>query len=457
MRYIELFAGVGGMSQGLHAAGMTPAALVEWDRAAAGVIAHHWPDVPLFADVQGFTGAEVRGPVDVLAFGSPCQDLSVAGKRKGLSKDSGTRSSLFHHAIRIANHLRLHNGLRYLLWENVVGALSSSQGADFAAVLGEMADLGARDIAWRVLDAQWFGVPQRRRRVFVVCDLGGERASQILSLAQGLRRDSPPSREAGQKPTGTLSARTQGGGGLGTDFEVGGGLVAGAVCAKWAKGTGGPAGDECQNLVAHTLRGEGFDASEDGTGRGTPLVPVAFHPTQDPISSSDISHALGCGSKGGQASFAVAFAENSRAELRLESGHGQVVGSLSTGGGKPGQGRPTVAINFERRMVRTTGGQPQEELCHSLKASAGGGDGSPCVASPHSGVRRLTPRECERLMGWPDDWTQHSQPLRKEGNRWASEDKPAKTQADGPRYKQCGNGVVASVAAWIGRNLVSAA
>jgi DNA (cytosine-5)-methyltransferase 1 len=388
MTYLELFAGAGGMSLGLHRAGLEPAALVEWDRPAAGVLAHHWPDVPLFADVQAFTGSEIPGPVDLLAFGSPCQDLSIAGKRRGLVKDSGTRSSLFHHAIRIASHLRLHHGLRYLLWENVLGAFSSNQGADFASVLGEMGELGARDIAWRVLDAQWFGVPQRRRRVFVVCDLGGERAAEILSLAQGLLGDSPPRREAGQRPSGRLSARTQGGGGLGTDSELDGGLVAARMVAFGEYAMDGTASTvkardykDATDLVAHTLRGEGFDASEDGTGRGTPLV------------------AFSCKDYGADA----------------------------------GEIAPTVRA-----------------MGHAGSHANAGGQVAVCF---RSGVRRLTPRECERLMGWPDDHTLYSQPLRLEGNRWVRLDKPPKEQADGPRYKQCGNGVVASVAQWIGQQI----
>jgi DNA (cytosine-5)-methyltransferase 1 len=417
--YLELFAGVGGMSRGLESAGLHCAGHVEWDQSAAGVIAHHWPDTPLWCDVTKFTGAEVQDRVDLLAFGSPCQDLSVAGKRRGMGE--GTRSGLFFDALRIAAHLRIHNGLRYLLWENVVGALSSHKGADFAAVLGEMAELGARDIAWRVLDAQWFGVAQRRRRVFVVCDLGGERASEILALAEGLSGHPAPSREAGQKPAGTLASRTKGGGGLGTDTELDGGLVAPTLDAsygkKWGldnqhidggcglfvttpcvpaslgKGVGhnkdgfivpvispalntmrgGNRAPDTQAYIAHTLRAEGHDASEDGTGRGVPLT--CFHPTQEPIHSSDgTTHCMGA--------------------------------------------QATIA------------------------------------AMTRSGVRRLTPTECERLMGWPDGWTQTKAVLVKDGNRWIPTGKTA-AQADGPRYKQCGNGVVSSVAEWIGRRIGS--
>jgi len=171
MRVLSLFSGVGGFDMGLEAAGMTTVFQCEIDRHARAVLDYHWPDVPKWDDVSTLTGAhilEATGGVDVVAWGSPCQDLSLAGKRAGLS---GERSGLFHQGIRIIKELReLSNGTypTWSIWENVVGALSSNGGADFGEVLHEMDEAGACFSEWVVLDAQYFGVPQRRRRVFVI-------------------------------------------------------------------------------------------------------------------------------------------------------------------------------------------------------------------------------------------------------------------------------------------------
>ena len=189
MNFVSLFSGVGGFDLGLEAAGLTCVAQVEWDKDCQQVLAHHWPHVPRWGDITDVHGADLP-PADVVAFGSPCQDLSVAGNRTGFV--DGGRSNLFHQAIRIVKEMRHATADQYptfVVWENVVGALSSNDGRDFAAVLDAMADCGALDICWRVLNAQHFGVPQRRRRIFVVADLAGERAGQILAEPPSVRRD----------------------------------------------------------------------------------------------------------------------------------------------------------------------------------------------------------------------------------------------------------------------------
>ena len=147
-----------------------------------------------------------------------CQDLSVAGRRAGLA---GARSGLFHEATRIIRELRdAHGSPRFAIWENVPGAFSSNDGEDFACVLEEMAKLGARDIAWRVLDSRYHRVAQRRRRVFLVADFGGERAAEVLSLAEGLRGDSAPRRKA--RKGAPADARAGAAGGLRVDGTGGG-------------------------------------------------------------------------------------------------------------------------------------------------------------------------------------------------------------------------------------------
>jgi len=256
----SLFSGIGGFDLAFERAGCEVRWQVEIMPSCHVVLAHHWPDVPLYHDVRE-VGAHNLEPVDIITFGSPCQDLSVAGKRAGLQ---GERSGLFHEAIRIIRELRP----RFAVWENVPGALSSHHGRDFAVALDALAECGALDLAWRILDAQHFGVPQRRRRVFVVADFRGQSAGQILFESEGVRGDSASSDAPREDVAGTL------GGGAGqrgwapdTDRMT---FIAGTVSAKWAKGTGGPSGDEAQNLIAHTLQSSG--GSEDGTGRGTRLV-----------------------------------------------------------------------------------------------------------------------------------------------------------------------------------------
>ena len=157
MKVLSLFSGVGGFDLGLERAGMQTVFQCEWDKHATKILERHWPDVPRWTDVSTLTGAHVlqHAPViDVVAWGSPCQDLSVAGKRAGLS---GERSGLFHQGIRIIKEIReLTNGQypRISIWENVAGALSSSNGADFGEVLYEMDEAGACFSEWRMLDAQ---------------------------------------------------------------------------------------------------------------------------------------------------------------------------------------------------------------------------------------------------------------------------------------------------------------
>ena len=203
----ELFAGIGGFGVGFDRAGMVTKWHVEIDRACQTVLRRHWPKALILDDVTK-VGKHNLPYVDVISFGSPCQDLSVAGKRKGLV--DGERSNLFFEAIRIVDELKP----VIAIWENVPGAFSSNSGRDFAAVLGAFRDIGARDIAWRTLDAQHFGVPQRRRRIFLVADYGGERAGEILFEQQGRARDYPQSREAGKDSAAALGGDTESGGGL---------------------------------------------------------------------------------------------------------------------------------------------------------------------------------------------------------------------------------------------------
>jgi DNA (cytosine-5)-methyltransferase 1 len=173
VKFISLFSGIGGFDLGFERAGMECVAQVEIDDAARAVLEKHYPDVPKFKDVKEFGyGQFARGTIDLICGGFPCQDLSIVGKRAGLA---GERSGLWFEFARIIDELEP----RWVVIENVPGLLSSNGGADFAVILQWLVKRGY-GVCWRVLDAQYFGVPQRRRRVFVVASLGIGSCAQVL-------------------------------------------------------------------------------------------------------------------------------------------------------------------------------------------------------------------------------------------------------------------------------------
>ena len=181
---VSLFAGVGGFDLALERAGVKVVATVEWDKHAQKVLQRRFPNAALFGDIQGVTGEQLRAagfdPSNgIITGGFPCQDLSVAGKRAGLA---GTRSGLFWEICRLLDETRTQT----FILENVPGLLSSNNGRDMAVVIEALVKRGYR-IAWRVLDAQYFGVPQRRRRIFIVGCLGdsGRSPEEILALSEG--------------------------------------------------------------------------------------------------------------------------------------------------------------------------------------------------------------------------------------------------------------------------------
>jgi DNA (cytosine-5)-methyltransferase 1 len=378
---VSLFAGIGGIDLACQRAGIDVRAAVEIDPGCRGVLARHFPGTALFEDVTEVTGDQLRATGfdprhGVVCAGWPCQGNSVAGRRRGLADP---RSGLWRHVVRILAETRP----RWFLGENVHGLLSIHAGRDFATVVRDLDELGY-GVAWRVLDAQWFGVPQRRRRVFVAGCLGdGAGPVQVLLEPESGGGHPPQSRQAGPDAARTTGRRArstraagpsghnvvstlQGGGRRGhrVDAEgaAGGHLIAHAITAREAKG---PDPDATTGfIVTHALTAEGADASEDGTGRGTPLVPV-FAPL--------------------------------------------------TAGTPAGPGVNAAGRRMEDDWNLTGAGQA---------------------------VRRLTPRECERLQGFPDDWT-----------RWLAD---GIEQSDSARYRELGNAVAVPVPAWITRRLAAA-
>jgi len=227
MKVLSLFSGVGGFDMGLENAGMETVFQCEWDKHCRTILDHHWPTVPKWDDVSTLTGEYIlaHAPViDVVAWGSPCQDLSVAGKRAGLE---GGRSGLFYEGMRIINELRKASNGKYpriSIWENVYGAINSNKGEDFEAILKEMVEAGSLLCEWRVLDAQYFGVPQRRRRVFVVAIFDSATADRcpdpLLPVSEGLLWNPTTRTAKRQEPTNTAS------GSIGSGREIANSITA---------------------------------------------------------------------------------------------------------------------------------------------------------------------------------------------------------------------------------------
>jgi len=496
MRVVSLFAGIGGFDLGFERAGAKTVATVEINAHCRKLLADKWPDAVHLDDVRT-AGRHNLPECDVITFGFPCQDLSVAGKREGLR---GERSGLFYEAMRIIDELQP----AWAVWENVPGLLSSDNGRDLARELFRLGQSGYHGCV-RCLDAQWLGVAQRRRRLFGVftrLGSGAERCAEILSVAESLRGHPAPRREAGQDAAGCLASRTDGGGFPGTDEACGGYVQpVSAFCIKGAaigrKPEAGPQYGEVledicytqncveQHAVAHTLRGDGFDASEDGTGRGTPLVPVGVtihgtDPTVQKVASYDeLAQCLRARTPGN-------IDNSSTTVVQQPVSYGiRTANTSSNGWGIQEECTHTldcaqgvaVAVALRGREGGATA-ELGDEVQNCLRASGGGGDkahvlapvatfqqssmkGKGTIGYDDSGVskpvktqvdgqmvhaamqvRRLTPVECEKLQGFPPGYT--AIPWRK---------KPASDCPDGPRYKALGNSWAVPCVRWIGQRI----
>jgi DNA (cytosine-5)-methyltransferase 1 len=399
---VSLFAGIGGIDLALERSGVRVVAAVEIDKECRGVIRRHFPQVTLFEDVREVTGEQLRAAGfvpgrGVLAGGWPCQGNSVAGRRGGMGD---ARSGLWRHVVRLLAETHP----RWFLGENVPGLLSVNGGADVAVVRSDLARLGYW-WAERILDAQHFGVPQRRRRVFFVGCLG-ERAApvQVLLEPEGSTGDLAA---RGQARSATAAGAARGAGVASVATLQGGGRRGHRIDAEGAAGghltvvthtlTSRSAAEEDGTgrgvpVIAHALTSEGADASEDGTGRGTPLVTVAA-----PLTS---------GSATGE------------------------------GVNRPGR-RQEDDVNLVSLAVAGDF-SASDDIAQTIRSA----NGQPGCVSDALAVRRLSPLECERLQGFPDNWT-----------RFLAD---GTGQSDSARYRQCGNAVAVPCVEWIAQRLVSA-
>jgi len=406
MRFGSLFSGIGGFDLGFERAGMQCAWQVEINTAASSVLGRHWPHVARYSDVRKVENLE---PVDLICGGFPCQDLSVAGKRKGLA---GERSGLWFEFHRVLGEV----GPGWAVIENVPGLLSSNGGRDFAVILRGLAELGY-GVAWRILDAQYFGVAQRRRRVFIVGHLGDGRAAEVLFEREGGCWHPAPGRE---KREGTASYTP---GSFGSYREG-----VGALRHNLRDCGGGS-----ENLI--TFPG----MAQAGAGWAPPSMPISEGHT-GPLDTRR-AHVVAIPDP----AYALADATGTSPGSGRDAQDTFVVGTLSCNTGPRGHdagnflsnqavdggyvqavrlGAPAVAWHENKQGQLT---EDKEGIAKALRSGAS-----------HSyqgfGVRRLTPTECERLQGFPDGHTAD--------------------QGDTARYRQLGNAVAVPVAEWLGRKIV---
>jgi DNA (cytosine-5)-methyltransferase 1 len=487
VRYLSICSGIEAASVAWHGLGWEPVAFSEIEPFPSAVLAHHYPHVPNLGDMTKFKEWNLE-PIDLLVGGTPCQSFSVAGLRKGLHDPRGGLMLTF---LEIAQRYRP----RWVVWENVPGVLSSNGGRDFGAFLGALGELGY-GWAYRVLDAQWFGVAQRRRRVFVVACLGDQAsAAAVLFESESVQRNPAPSREKGQgaargvtrcfagssesgvaatlettshdysradgfnmvaqpvagshwdspaNPHPTLNQSAKGSGGIAaSDQELfsqrGSGLVAQPVAFKVRGGV--------EVDSAGKAAGKGYLASEETAFTlaatqdqwiGQPMA-IALQTDVTPKASEELAFTLKLPSaSGGGQPQAVAFGT----DCYNGAITGDVAATIGTPGSSVNASGPTVmqAVDVKQVQWASGGGQVENDTAQALRAGA---EYNYQFARVAMQVRRLTPTECERLQGFPDGFT--NIPWRK---------KPE--APDGPRYKALGNSMAVPCMRWLGERIQAA-
>lgn len=409
-RYVSIFSGVEAATLAWEPLGWEPVAFSEIEPFPCAVLAERWPNVPNLEDITKIDWKDkIDGAIDLVVGGSPCQSFSVVGKREGLKGASG----LMLEYIRCVQELRP----RWFLWENVPGALTSEGGGAFGQLLSEMDELGY-SLAWRVLDAQFFGVAQRRRRLFLVGHLGAESPAEVLFEPDCLSGNPQSSREK-RKELASRAGRS-------------------AACAGF-KYSAAPR--------ANTI---GYAEEQANTLTADWHAPAVF-----PLQGNMIGRA----DSAGPANEAFGFAQNTRNEVRIV-GDGTLSGALAA---RPGMKQTTFVCTSstypineqiatrDKKLGRGTGlgvgadGDP----AFTLLANHSHMNDSEIADKPTEGnpmrVRRLTPLECERLQGFPDGHTLIA---------WRG--KTAEECPDGPRYKAIGNSMAVPVMRWIGRRIAAA-
>lgn len=467
MTFGSLFAGAGGFDLGFERAGMECKWQVEINKSAASVLEYNWPNVKKYSDVRE-VGKHNLEPVDVIVGGSPCQGFSVAGKREGVTDH---RSSLFAEMVRVVDEIKP----KFVVWENVPGVISGFDEVPahehyelfswaerralaveagglirqwwLGAVLRSFSDIGYVG-AYRILDAQYFGVPQRRRRIFAVFsrDSGGHigtgRCREILAFENRVPGNTSKGKKAGENFTYEFAPSLRASG-VGSercgDTRCQDCVI--PVVGNTDRMTFVPTTAKCLGEIAHTLCGEGFDASEDGTGRETPLFAIQERATSENPNAGP----SGAGFRNDGLSYTLEARNTPQAVAYRTSGN---CGALETGDRTDALNTGTDQTSHVLAFSSKDHGGDAGNISPTLRSmghdkSHANAGGQVAIAQQHS-VRRLTPTECERLMGWPDSHT-----------KYGIIKGQVKVLADGPRYRLCGNGVVSNVAEWIARRIVA--
>ena len=422
-RYLSVCSGIEAATVAWHPLGWEPAAFAEILPHPSSVLEHHYPGVPNHGDFTTIEGDEY-GTIELIVGGTPCQSFSIAGLRGGLDDDRGNLALQF---CRLVDRVRP----RWFVWENVPGCLSSSGGRDFGAILGAMENIGY-GCAWRILDAEYVrveshprAVPQRRRRIFIVGYSGDWRPpTAVLLEPESVRGDNPPGRKAGEKVASTFRGRADGGGGFGSNVEEEENLLTSDVACTLDTSFASKAGQDNQHVdsgmplfVPYVSGAVTANNGLRGDYPGASLI----------ISESVVPKwATGRGGPSGhECQNLVAFNANEDPSV-----YGEKTGPLT------GQGCQPMAVAFEPGVMSRDGGHVYPDVSGTIRAEPG--DNRMTVAH-NTFVRRITPLECERLMAFPDFYT----------------DIPynGKPMSDSARYRMLGNSMAVNVMRWIGNRI----
>lgn len=424
MTFFSVCSGIEAASCAWNTLGLEAVGFSEIEPFPCAVLAHRFPKVKNYGDMTKYKEWKDVGQFDVLVGGTPCQSFSVAGLRKGLNDPRGNLMLVYG---AIANHFRP----TWIVWENVPGVLSSNGGRDFGSFLGMLGELGY-GVGYRVLDAQYFGVAQRRRRVFVVGYLGDwRRAAQVLFESESLLGNPAPSREAGKGTSRGIEIGPSGGKFTDVNPTIDTGCKDGPI----------------RNQLAGAVM-----CFERNTPDGHARLVGDIAPTLNRMGGGQREPCICLMDQGGGV---MNIEADITGTLRSQTkGHEPVVMSTGQGNAEITEGHaPTLNCNHEAPILalagNTIGRKPenggngcgyQEDVSYTLTKTDEHG------IMQGSTVRRLTPTECERLQGFPDDWTRIPW-------RGAS----AENCPDGPRYKACGNSMAVPVMRWIGQRIKDAA
>jgi DNA (cytosine-5)-methyltransferase 1 len=434
MKYLSVCSGIEAATVAWHPLGWEAAGYSEIEKFPSSVLKHHYPNVTNFGDMTKFKECNLDA-INLLVGGTPCQSFSVAGLRKGLEDPRGNLALTY---CGILDHFRPN----WFVWENVPGVLSSGGGRDFGSFLGAVAEIGY-GFAYRVLDAQYFGVAQRRRRVFVVGYFGDWRpAAEVLFEPESLRRDTPLSRSKRKETTRVAISS------IGTDCYNGSitGDIATTLTTKSGGDQSGPSVMQPyeigNTLTARMHKGMNSDCNEGQTPVLQPIPIDMRNAGRDPEKHDAMNRqGVGVGESGDPAHTVtsafvhavaqpIAFTTEQTPKASYDKTFTITKGSPTGGGHPQAVMQPTVMVAPTLTASNDPSRSPQStEVTNQVSA----------IHAVSMAVRRLTLMECERLQGFPDNYTD----IKLKG----------KDTPDGPRYKALGNSMAVPVMAWIGKRI----